>query len=208
MNTVSANYWWTVACILTNRSILNEMKTEFEKMRTEELYSFADPEIAASLAHAKELCRQLQTMTMDDEHYREIIEELVPSIPSSSAICPPFHCDHGHGIVMGEHTFLNYNCTILDGAYVRIGHHVLIGPNCQLYTPQHPMNYLERRLPQETSYPISIGDDTWLGGGVIVCPGVHIGRRCIIGAGSVVVHDIPDDCLAVGNPAVIKKRLR
>ncbi len=76
--------------------------------------------------------------------------------------------------------------------------------NCQLYTPQHPMNYLERRLPQETSYPISIGDDTWFLGGVIVCPGVTIGKRCIIGAGSVVVHDIPDDCLAVGNPAVIK----
>lgn len=184
------------------------MKTEFQKMRTEERYSFADPEIVASIAHAIDLCRQLQTMTLTDEHYRDVIEELVPGIPSSSAICPPFHCDHGHGIVMGEHTFLNYNCTILDGAYVRIGHHVLIGPNCQLYTPQHPMNYLERRLPQEVSHPISIGDDTWLGGGVIVCLGAHIGRRCIIGAGSVVVHDIPDDCLAVGNPAVIKKRLR
>ena len=88
------------------------MKTEFEKMRTEEQYSFADPEIAASLAHAKELCRHLQNVVMDDDRYREIIEELVPGIPSSSAICPPFHCDHGHGIVMGEHTFLNYNVSI------------------------------------------------------------------------------------------------
>lgn len=183
------------------------MKTEFEKMRTEERYSFADPEIAASIAHAIDLCRQLQTMTLTDEHYRDVIEQLIPGIPKSTTICPPFHCDHGSGITIGEHTFLNYNCTILDGAYVRIGHHVLIGPNCQLYTPQHPMNYLERRLPQETSYPISIGDDTWLGGGVIVCPGVTIGKRCIIGAGSVVTTDIPDDCMAAGVPAKVKKRL-
>ena len=103
--------------------------------------------------------------------------------------------------------FINYNCTFLGGAVITIGNHVLIGPNCQLLTPQHPMNYLDRRKPIETSYPITIGDDTWLGGGVTVLPGVTIGKRCIIGAGAVVVHDIPDDSLAVGNPAVVKRRL-
>ncbi|MFQ9996907.1 MAG: sugar O-acetyltransferase, partial [Hoylesella buccalis] len=90
------------------------MKTEFEKMRTEERYSFADPEIAASIAHAIDLCRQLQTITLTDERYRDVIERLIPGIPKSATICPPFHCDHGSGITIGEHTFLNYNCTILD----------------------------------------------------------------------------------------------
>ena len=102
---------------------------------------------------------------------------------------------------MGENSFINYNCTILDGAYVTIGHDVKIGPDCHLFTPQHPIDYLSRRGTRESAFPITIGDDTWLGGNVTVLPGVTIG------AGSVVVHDIPDDSLAAGNPAVVKKSL-
>ena len=86
--------------------------------------------------------------------------------------------------------------------------HTLIGPNCQLYTPQHPIDYVERRRPVERGLRIEIGDDCWLGGGVIVCPGVRIGNRCIIAAGSVVTRDIPDDSLAAGNPAVVKRKLQ
>lgn len=183
------------------------MKTEFEKMRSEEMAYFSDPEILKSAMHARKLTARLQTMTLHDDGYREVLEELIPGIPKTSAIAPPFHCDHGNGIIIGEHTFINYNCTFLDGGYIRIGNHVLIGPNCQLYTPQHPIDYIERREPKETEHPITIGDDTWLGGGVIVCPGVTIGRRCIIAAGSVVVRDIPDDSLAAGNPAVVKRKL-
>lgn len=183
------------------------MKTEFEKMRSEELTCFSDPEIQQSLIHAKEICAKLQTVSIYDVDYRPLIEELILGLPKTSTVVPPFHCDHGNGIVIGEHTFINYNCTFLDGGYIHIGNHVLIGPNCQLYTPQHPMDYIERREPKETEHPITIGDDTWLGGGVIVCPGVTIGQRCIIAAGSVVIHDIPDDCLAAGNPAIIKKKL-
>lgn len=183
------------------------MKTEFQKMRSQELYDFSDAEIEASLSHAKMLCARLQTMTLDSADYREVIRELIPGIPDDSAVCPPFHCDHGNGIIMGRNVFINYDCVVLDGARVRFGDNVKVGPCCQFYTPQHPMDTVQRRLPQETSYPIEIGDDAWLGGGVIVCPGVRIGKRCIIGAGSVVVHDIPDDCLAAGNPAVVKRRL-
>ena len=183
------------------------MKTEFEKMRSGELYYFTDGEIKASLRHAKDLCRRLQTMTISDEGYREVIEELIPGIPKSSAVCPPFHCDHGNGITIGENVFVNYDCVMLDGGNIHIGDNVKIGPKCQLYTPHHPTDHVERREPKETAYPISIGDDTWLGGGVTVCPGVTIGRRCIIAAGAVVTRDIPDDCLAAGNPAVVKKRL-
>lgn len=176
-------------------------------MRNQLFYDFTDNELVASFKHAKELCTQLNAMTTFDNNYRTTLQSLIPNIPDSSAICPPFHCDHGHGIVMGEHSFINYNCIILDSALVTIGNHVKIGPGCQLLTPEHPMDAIERREPKERALPITIGDDTWLGGGVIVCPGVTIGKRCIIAAGSVVTRDIPDECMAAGNPAQVKKVL-
>lgn len=187
---------------------LKLMKTEYEKMRSQELYYFSDPEIHASLIHAKKVCARLRSMTIYDEDYRQVIEELIPGIPQSTTICPPFHCDHGTGIILGENVFMNYDCIMLDGGYIRIGKHTLIGPHCQFYTPQHPMDYVERREEKETAYPITIGEDCWLGGNVVVCPGVTIGNRCIIAAGSVVTKDIPDDSLAAGVPAVVKRSLK
>ncbi len=184
------------------------MKSELEKMRSGELADFSTPEMQAILKQAKAMCAKLQTMSTYDDDYREVIEQVVPGLPKSSVICPPFRCDYAHGsITIGEHVFINYNCTFLDGGCIRIGNHTLIGPNCQLYTPQHPIDYIERREEKEYAYPITIGNDCWLGGGVIVCPGVTIGDRCIIAAGSVVTKDIPADSLAAGNPAVVKKRL-
>lgn len=188
--------------------VLKPMKTEYEKMRSQELYYFSDPEIHASLVHAKKVCARLRSMTIYDEDYRLVIEELIPGIPQSTTICPPFHCDHGTGIILGENVFMNYDCIMLDGGYIRIGKHTLIGPHCQFYTPQHPMDYVERREEKETAYPITIGEDCWLGGNVVVCPGVTIGNRCIIAAGSVVTKDIPDDSLAAGVPAVVKRSLK
>lgn len=187
---------------------LKPMKTEYEKMRSQELYYFSDPEIHASLIHAKKVCARLRSMTIYDEDYRQVIEELIPGVPQSTTICPPFHCDHGTGIILGENVFMNYDCIMLDGGYIRIGKHTLIGPHCQFYTPQHPMDYVERREEKETAYPITIGEDCWLGGNVVVCPGVTIGNRCIIAAGSVVTKDIPDDSLAAGVPAVVKRSLK
>lgn len=104
------------------------MKTEYEKMRSQELYYFSDPEIHASLVHAKKVCARLRSMTIYDEDYRQVIEELIPGIPQSTTICPPFHCDHGTGIILGENVFMNYDCIMLDGGYIRIGKHTLIGP--------------------------------------------------------------------------------
>lgn len=183
------------------------MKTEFEKMKTGELYDITDHEVQQSLAHAKTTLQKFNQLTLSSPEYDETLHELIPSIPMSSRICPPFFCDHGSCIVMGDNCFVNYNCTFLDGGRITLGNHVLIGPGCQIVTPQHPKDYMKRRLPQECCYAIAIGDDTWLGAGVIVCPGVTIGARCIIAAGSVVIRDIPDDCMAAGNPAVVKKRL-
>lgn len=183
-------------------------KTEWEKMLSAELYTYADDEVRKSVIHSNKLCARLRTMTLHDASYREVIEELIPSIPASSSVNPPFHCDHGVNIQIGENVFINYNCIFLDGGKITIGDNVLIGPDCKLFTPQHPMNYKQRRIPQEICYPVSIGDDTWLGGNVTVCPGVRIGKRCIIGAGSVVLRDIPDDTMVAGNPAVVIKSLK
>lgn len=181
--------------------------TEYEKMRSQQLYCFEDPELLASITRSNELCAKLSTMTLSSADYRPTIEALIPGFPKSSAINPPFHCDHGHGITIGEHTFINYDCIMLDGGEIKIGAHCKIGPRCQFLTPQHPIDYKERIKPVETCLPISIGDNCWLGGGVTICPGVTIGPRCIIAAGSVVIRDIPADSMGAGNPAVVKKRL-
>ena len=150
-------------------------------MRSQELYYFSDPEIHASLVHAKKVCACLRSMTIYDEDYRQVIEELIPGIPQSTTICPPFHCDHGTGIILGENVFMNYDCIMLDGGYIRIGKHTLIGPHCQFYTPQHPMDYVERREEKETAYPITIGEDCWLVGTGCVCCRSHwnVGWCCV-----------------------------
>lgn len=183
------------------------MKTEIEKMRSQEMYSFADAEVNASIVRAQKICGRLRTMTIHDTDYREVMEELIPAFPKTALICPPFHCDHGHGIVLGENVFINYNATMLDSGYIRIGKNTKVGPNCQFYTPNHPMDFEERRKPQETAFPITIGEDCWIAGGVVVCPGVTIGNRCVIAAGSVVTKDIPDDSMVAGCPAVVKRKL-
>ena len=143
--------------------------TEFEKMRNSELYDFSNKEGMKSIEHANRLCTRLQTMTLFDEDYRQVMEELIPGFPASSTICPPFHCDHGHGIKVGENVFINYGATMLDEGWITIGDRTLIGPNCQLVTPNHPINYMERRKPVVTGFPITIGEDCWLRAGGIVC---------------------------------------
>ena len=164
--------------------------TEVEKMRSSQLADMAVPELQVRFEHAKKLLARMRGMSTYDAGYRELLEELVPDIPETSIICPPFHCDHGDGIKLGEHVFVNTNCTFLDGGYITIGAHTLVGPCVQIYTPHHPMDYLERRGSKEYAYPVTIGN------------------RCVIGAGIVVTKDIPDDSVAVGNPArVVRKQV-
>lgn len=180
--------------------------SELEKMRRGELADMSSPELQDSFIHAKTILAKLRTMSSYDVGYRELLKNLIPDIPDTSIVCPPFHCDHGHGIRLGEHVFVNANCTFLDGAYITIGNHTLVGPDVKIYTPHHPMDYIARRESKEYAYPVTIGDDCWIGGGAIICPGVTIGNRCVIGAGSVVTKDVPDDSVVAGNPAVIIRR--
>ncbi len=182
--------------------------TELEKMGAGEFYNFADEELCNAFAQRRDIIARFNSLSQSDDGYREALQAMVPEIPASSAIMSPFHCDWGNRISIGENSFVNMNCTFLDSGGITIGSRTKLGPNCQLYTPQHPIDYVERRQPVERGIAISIGDDCWLGGGVIVCPGVRIGDRCIIGAGSVVTKDIPDDSLAAGNPATVKRKLQ
>ena len=149
-----------------------------------------------------------RTPADDAAAYAAALGALIPGIPASAKVVQPFYCDLGWRIELGEEVFVNMGCTFLDCGGVRIGARTKLGPNCQLYTPQHPVDYLDRRRPVETSFRITIGEDCWLGGGVVVCPGVTIGDRSVVAAGSVVVRDIPADSLAAGNPATVKRRLR
>lgn len=182
--------------------------SEIEKMRSGESPDFQSDEIQESFKYCKMLLCRLNATNPYMPEYRGIIEKIIPNIPKSSVVCPPFFCDHGHGIELGENVFVNMNCTFLDGGMIKIGDHSLIGPNVQIYTPQHPLNADDRRTGEEHAYPVTIGRDCWIGGGAIICPGVTIGDRCVIGAGSVVTKDIPADSVAVGNPAHIIKRMK
>lgn len=182
--------------------------TEIEKMRQQQPYDFYNQTILDSCTHARNTLKKFNNLTMHDADYRATLEDLIPNCPKDTYILPPFHCDHGNGIQVGEDVVINYNCTFLDGGKITIGNHVKIGPNVQLYTPQHPIDAEERRKPLVTNYPITINDDVWIGGNSTVLPGVTIGARTIIGAGSVVTKDIPSDCLAAGNPCKVIKKLK
>ena len=182
-------------------------KTEFEKMRSAELCDFSDPEIVASAKHAKILCAKIRQMSEFDDGYREALADLIPGVPDNTDVLPPITCDHGHGIRLGEHVFVNSDCIFLDSGLITVGDYTLIGPGCKFFTSQHPIDYKLRRKTVEYELPITIGRDCWIGGGATICPGVTIGDRVIVAAGSVVTKDVPSDALVAGCPAVVKKWL-
>jgi maltose O-acetyltransferase len=135
------------------------------------------------------------------------LRQLIPSQGGNVWIEPPFYCDYGYNIELGDKVYFNFNCVILDVMKVQIGANTLIGPGVQIFTAMHPMNWKERASGLEFAKPVSIGSDVWIGGGAIICPGVSIGNRSVIGAGSVVTKDIPGNVFAAGNPCRVIKNL-
>lgn len=176
------------------------MPTEREKMLAGAMYDPFDPELVALRERARDLCQDLNaTRESQVEVRRRILRDLFGAGGETAWMQPPFYCDYGANIHLGERVFFNFNCVVLDVAEVRIGDFTLFGPSVQIYTAMHPMDAAERRL-HEYAKPIAIGSDVWVGGAAVICPGVTIGSRSVIGAGSVVTRDIPEGVFAAGNP--------
>ena len=183
------------------------MLTERQKMLAGELYDPMDPELVAARVRARDLCQVLNaTRESDQDERRRTLEALFGAGGDSVWMQPPFYCDYGSNIELGERVFFNFNCVVLDVCRVRIGSFTLFGPAVQIYTAAHPMD-AEQRRRAEFCRPVEIGSDVWVGGGAIILPGVRIGTRAVIGAGSVVSRDIPEGVLAAGNPCRVIREI-
>ena len=187
---------------------MNE-KTEREKMLDGELYSPLDEELTRMHLKARKLVHRFNCEIVPSQVSQrvEIIQRLFGKIGDRFTVKPPFYCDYGVHISAGDNLYINYDCTILDCNRVRLGNNVLIAPKVQIYTASHPTDPKIRLTGKEYAAPVTIGDNVWLGGGVIVCPGVAIGDNVTIGAGSVVTKDIPNNVVAAGNPCRVIKQL-
>jgi maltose O-acetyltransferase len=182
--------------------------TEREKMLAGKLYDPFDPELVAARERARDLCQALNaTRESEQDERRGILRDLFGAGGDSVWMQPPFFCDYGSNIELGERVFFNFNCIVLDVCRVRIGDYTLFGPAVQIYTAMHPFN-AEQRRREEFGSPIDIGSDVWVGGGAIILAGVCIGSRAVIGAGSVVTRDVPDGVFAAGNPCRVIRRIR
>lgn len=171
------------------------------------LYDPADPQLSADRARCRDLCLALNATLEEEKSQRRRILSQLFGKDVDTGIQPPFFCDYGTNIVLGDKVFFNFNCVVLDVARVTIGNNVLFGPAVQIYTATHPMDAATRATGLESGVPVTIGADVWVGGGAIICPGVTIGDRSVIGAGSVVVRDVPADTFVAGNPARVIRHL-
>lgn len=182
--------------------------TEKEKMLQGLLYDASSEELTRERIAAKELCFAYnQTPPSDETRQRELMRRLLGAVGERFTILAPFWCDYGCNITVGEDFFANHNTVILDCAKVTFGDHVFVAPNCGFYTAGHPLEAERRNQGLEYARPITVGDNVWIGAGVQVMPGVTIGSNVVIGGGSVVVNDIPDGVLAVGDPCRVVRTL-
>lgn len=184
------------------------MLTEKEKMLRGELYQSWDPILKTERKNAKLLCQELNATTENEKELRKnLLKRLLGKIEGEVFIEPPFYCDYGYNISLGEYVFMNHGCVFLDVNKIDVGRQTMLGPYVQVLTATHPLNPEIRLSGVEYAKPIKIGQNVWIGGGVIICPGVNIGDNTTIGAGAVVTKDIPANVLAVGNPCKIVKRI-
>ncbi len=181
--------------------------TEKEKSLSGQLYDASDPLLSSERKYARLLFQEINQLS--DNHIEKrnnLFLELIGEAGDNLMIEPPFYCDYGYNIHLGHNVYMNFNCCILDVMEVKIGNNVFLGPNVQIYTATHPLDAKTRSLQLEYAKPIQIGNDVWIGGGAIICPGVTIGNGVVIGAGAVVTKDVADAVVVAGNPAgVIKK---
>jgi maltose O-acetyltransferase len=179
----------------------NLQKTEKQKMLAGELYLAFDSELLGERQRASRLTRLYNNTTEDELEKREqLLRELFGQLGTNSFVTPPFYCDYGSNIYAGDNVYMNFGCVILDCNEVHLGDNLLLAPNVQIYAAYHPTDPTVRLTGQELAAPVKIGNNVWVGGGAIICPGVTIGDNTTIGAGSVVTKDIPANVIAAGNP--------
>ncbi len=182
--------------------------TEKELMLAGELYDAGDPELVKMRTRARQITRAYNST---DEEQRDIrrtlLNRLLGQMPPKIHIEPPFRCDYGWNIILGQNFYANFGVVMLDVCEIRIGENVLLAPNVQIYTAHHPLDPQERLTLRELGSPVTIGNNVWIGGGAIILPGVSIGDNSVIGAGSVVTKDIPANVIAVGNPCRVLRAI-
>ncbi|HAB53995.1 acetyltransferase [Candidatus Uhrbacteria bacterium RIFOXYC2_FULL_47_19] len=182
------------------------MKTEKEKMLASEPYNSSDPELETELLFARDLIYKFNTTEPRQVDLRKsILKTLLRTDVSDTYIEPPFYCDYGYNVKIGKNFNTNFDCVFLDSNEIAFGDNTLIGPGVHIYTSGHPLSGEERNKYLEFAKPVRIGSDVWIGGRSIILPGVNIGNNVVIGAGSVVASDIPDNSIAVGNPCKVIK---
>lgn len=183
--------------------------TEKEKMLAGELYDANyNIELQKEREKAKDLCYEYnQIKPSKTQERNETMKNILGKTKEHFMIEQPFMCDYGYNIEIGENFYANHNLIILDGNKVKFGDNVFIAPNCAFYTAGHPLDFVTRNKGLEYAKPIEVGDNVWIGGNVVVLPGVKIGNNCVIGAGSIVTKDIPDNSVAVGNPCKVIKTI-
>ncbi len=180
---------------------------DMRKRRDMQLAYIADESVNQELLACRRILQKLNFMDRSDsDGIAEVVRELLGK-SENAFINPPFYCDYGKHIETGKNFFANYNCTILDVARVRIGDNCMFAPNVAIYTAGHPIHPDTRNTFYEYGKEVTIGDNVWLGGNVVVCPGVHIGNNVVVGAGSVVTKDIPDWSVAAGNPCKVIRKI-
>lgn len=181
--------------------------TNRERMLAGELYDPMDPELVAARERARDLCQALNgTRESQHDERRRILIDLFGAGGDTVWMQPPFFCDYGRNIHLGERVFFNFDRVVLDVCRISIGSFCLFGPAVQIYTPMHPLDAALRRR-EEYGKPVTIGDDVWVGGGAIILPGVTIGSRAVVGAGSVVSRDVPEGVFAAGNPCRVVREI-
>lgn len=183
--------------------------TEKEKMLSGIDYYSQDEELIVEINRTKDLIWEYNNIRPTNiEDRKKIIKSIIPDIGENFLINQPFRCDFGSNIKIGNNFFSNFNLTILDEATVTIGDNCFIGPNVSIYTAIHPIDPIKRNQQRQTAQPVTIGNNVWICGSVTIIPGVTIGNNVTIGAGSVVTRNIPDDCVALGNPCVPIKYIK
>ncbi|MEB2783922.1 sugar O-acetyltransferase [Algoriphagus persicinus] len=182
--------------------------TEKEKMLAGELYQASDPELVSERLKARKLVKTLNDSDPEDSELRvSLVRKIFGKAGANFWVEPPFYCDYGSNIEVGDDVFFNFNCVVLDVCKVTLGNRVMVAPNVQFYAATHPLDHQTRGEMWEYGKPITIGDDVWIGGSAVICPGVSIGERTVIAAGAVVTKDFPSDVVIGGNPAQVIKHL-